>query len=89
MGGNSDAFEGIARLETHWNRTMPNEKLDFGIIVAGLILGSIFGLLVGVPLWLVTGYPQYLRLSFFGGVLLGGILGTTITSEKRRRRRKG
>jgi hypothetical protein len=49
---------------------MADDYSDFWLLVAGVSVGLICGLLVGVPLWLVTGYPQFVRWAFFKAVPL-------------------
>ncbi|MFX1576493.1 MAG: hypothetical protein ACFFCF_04925 [Promethearchaeota archaeon] len=66
---------------------MPEEFADFRFLVGGVILGIIFGVFVGVPLWMITGYPDYVRLFFFLGVTIGGATGAVLTGESRRRKK--
>ncbi|MFX0169783.1 MAG: hypothetical protein ACFE89_10560 [Candidatus Hodarchaeota archaeon] len=61
------------------------EKFDCFFVVLGAILGILSFMLIGVPLWLATGYPDYLRISFFLGVLLGVIAATLFAYLKKRR----
>ena len=66
----------------------PEERLDYFFVSIVAILGILGGLLIGVPLWLATGFVDYVRLFTFLGITIGGIIGTALTSKKQSRRRK-
>ena len=66
----------------------PEERFDYFFIILGAILGILGGFLIGVPLWLATGVPNYVRLFTFFGITIGGIIGAVFTNKKQSRRRK-
>ena len=71
-----------------WVLYVSDEYSDFWFLVAWVGLGVLCGVLVGVPLWLATGVPQYVRWLFFLGIAIGGVIGSLLTTDKRRRRKK-
>ena len=62
-----------------------DDYFDWLIVVFGLLLGIIGGVLIGIPLWITTGYPNYIRVFFFLGICVGGLVGTGMASGKSRK----